>query len=246
MLFKIEPSSLQDRQAVVSISLSTSSSTLSLSEAAPSSPPFQLVLTVRIVPGTSRQPGRAITICTTDTVLDPSNPSNTHGVMSRGAFGPLRRINQHPDDPPKMISLGNWDHYFARREKPQDMRQREWLRWLTIPADGTPVQVFHDMPLRRIFQYEDRLGKDDVTPGELYQIGLNDGYVGTMWWCWGDLEGDLRDKKFSERGKGWEGFNQGVKKPGEEKETEDWISGEYMAELWFEGRNDEAVFQFME
>lgn len=266
VLLKLKPSSLQDRQAALSIRLSTSRPTLSLSESesdtASSSPPFQLVLTVGIVPGTSRRPDQAITIATTGTVLEPSDPSHGLDIAARGALGPLRHIAPDPDSPPQTISLGQLHPHLARRENipiPRNMRQREWLHWLTIPApspvpvipDETSsppavVQVLHDLPLRRIFQHEYRLSKADVTPGSSYRIGLNDRYVGTMWWCWGDLEGDLRDKKFSQWRKGWEGGNSGVEKPSDEEMMEEWVVGENVAELWVEGSNEEAVFQFVE
>lgn len=247
VLLKQKPSSLQDRQAVLSISLSTSSPTLSLSESAEA--PFKLILTVRIVPGTSRQPNRAITIATTGTVLEPSNLPDTIDIISQGAIGPIRRINPStPGDPSSQtsISLGELRPHVARRNNPpQDMRQRDWLHWLTIPADGA-VQITHDMPLRRIFQHEHRLSKDDVVLEEPYRVDLNPGFVGTTWWCWGDLEGDLRDKKFSQWQKGWDGINVGVEKPGEEEEEkEDWVLGEDGTELWVEGSDEEAVFRFV-
>lgn len=73
--------------------------------------------------------------------------------------------------------------------------------------------------------------------------------MGTTWWCWGDLDGDLRGKKFSPWRKGWEGRNVGVEKPSKEEmdgEGGEWVVGEDLRELWVEGRNDHAVFQFVE
>lgn len=119
------------------------------------------------------------------------------------------------------------------------MRQREWLEFITIPASGSVV-VAHDLPLSRIFQFESDVKKEDVKPGEEYSIGLNEGYVGTMWWCWGDLEGDLKEKRFSEWRKGWEGYNLGgVEKPG--KDEEGCVVGENPEELWVENRTDGRV-----
>lgn len=75
---------------------------------------------------------------------------------------------------------------------------------------------------------------------------MNQGFVGTMWWCWGDLEGELRDKKFSQWQKGWDGMNFGVERPREEDvKTGEWVVGEDGAELWIEGRDEDAIFRFV-
>lgn len=194
-------------------------------------------------------------------MLDPAVPPNDLDIMAQGALGPLRRISNNDDDQteqPKSISLGLLRPHRARRETlPRDMRERDWLNWLTIPpasATGDSdtvavVQVSHPLPLSRIFQREHNLTPDDVIPGERYRIAMSDGYVGTTWWCWGDLNGDLRGKKFSAWQKGWEERNVGVEKPGKEEmegEGGDWVVGEDLAELWVEGKSDEAVFQFVE
>lgn len=58
--------------------------------------------------------------------------------------------------------------------------------------------------------------------GEEYSIALSGGYLGTMWWCWGDLEGDSKERRFSEWRKGWERYNLGgIEKPG--KDEEEWF-----------------------
>lgn len=61
--------------------------------------------------------------------------------------------------------------------------------------------------------------------GEEYSIGLSKGYVGTMWWCWGDL----KKKKSSGWRKGWDGYNLGgVEKPRGRKGGEEeagWVVG---------------------
>lgn len=84
-----------------------------------------------------------------------------------------------------------------------------------------------------------------MKPGEEYSIGLSEGYVGTMWWCWGDLEGDLRKKKSSGWKKGWDGYNLGgVEKPrgrDEGDEEAGWVVRENPEELWVEDRTNGRV-----
>lgn len=120
------------------------------------------------------------------------------------------------------------------------MRHREWLQFVTIPAASAAqptLTISHDLPLSRIFQFEPDLSKEDIKPGESYSIRLDPGYVGTMWWCWGDLEGDLKEKSFSEWRKGWDGYNFGVDEPGKDVvDREGWVVGEDPEELWVEDR----------
>lgn len=53
----------------------------------------------------------------------------------------------------------------------------------------------------------------DIRPGEVYRLRMDPEHVGTMWWCWGDLEGELKGKPFSEWRHGWDGYSFGVVKP---------------------------------
>lgn len=74
---------------------------------------------------------------------------------------------------------------------------------MTILVAGV-VQMRHNLPIRRMFRSGDRLTKDDLDAGEMYQFQINLGYLGTTWWCWGDLESDLKYKKLS----AWQEGNQ--------------------------------------
>ncbi len=246
VLLKAKPCPLSSRQALLTLTLSTSSPTLSLSPSPSDEDPFRLNITLRIE--ASAQPSRPITIATSDTVLDPA-------TLSQGSIGAL----QSTSDPSKKISLGNLRPNIRHPDQPLDMRHRPWLQFITIPADdavaaaaAAPVVISHDLPLSRIFQFESDLSKEDIKPGEEYSIQLDPGYVGTMWWCWGDLEGDLKGKKFSEWRKGWDGWNFGVEEPGKELvEKEGWVVGEDPEQLWVEDRtagDDEGrvVFKFVE
>ena len=229
----------EDRKAVIAVTLSTSSPTLSLT--APEDPlnPFQIVIGLRIAETT--RPGHAITICTHGSVFEPADPDGGLDTLALGTIGGLVSTS----DPEKRIAFGNFKPHFARpTSTPRDLRERERLHFMTIPAEGQ-MQITHSLPLSRIFKYEDRLTRDDLKPGESYRLQINDGYLGTSWWCWGDLESDLKDKKFSE----WqEGINLArAEKPSpQEVEKEGWILGGNPAELTFDDLTGWAEFQFVE
>lgn len=95
-----------------------------------------------------------------------------------------------------------------------------------------------------MFKYEGTLTKDDLKAGDVYHFGINSGYLGTTWWCWGDMEGDLKDKKLS----AWqEGINLGkAEKPTlEQVEKEGWVLGGNPTELAFEDRTGVWISSFL-
>ncbi|KAL8965995.1 MAG: hypothetical protein Q9183_003579, partial [Haloplaca sp. 2 TL-2023] len=149
------------RKAVVAVTLSTSSPTCSLSTENPSAP-FQIVVTLRLEQST--QPGRAVTIRRGGTAFAPSPEGGGLDTLALGTFGGLIST----ENPKKTINFGQWKpHYISLTEEPPspNLKERENMHFLTIPADGT-VQVCHDLPISRMFKYESSLTKDDVKPGE--------------------------------------------------------------------------------
>ncbi|KAI4265171.1 MAG: hypothetical protein L6R38_009608, partial [Xanthoria sp. 2 TBL-2021] len=149
------------RKAVVAVTLSTSSPTCSLSTEDPSAP-FHLILTLRLE--NSTQPGRAITIRTGGTVFAPSPEGGGLDTLALGTFGPL--ISN--DNPEKKINLGQLKpHYLHTGGGPpsNNLKEREGIHFLTIPADGS-VQVRHDLPLSRMFKYEGSLMENNLKPGD--------------------------------------------------------------------------------
>ncbi|KAL8915757.1 MAG: hypothetical protein Q9172_006691 [Xanthocarpia lactea] len=234
--FKCPP---ERRKAVVAISLSTSPPTCSLGAAEGSTPPFRIVLTLRL--DHSTQPGRPITICTRGTVFAPSYEGGGLDTLALGTVGPLISNS----DPQKQISLGYFKPHYAHAAGPPsaNLKDRDWLDFLTIPAEGA-VQVRHDLPISRMFQYEDRLTKDDLKAGDTYHFSINTGYLGTSWWCWGDLDGDLKEKKLSAWQEGIN-FEKAEKPTPEQVEKEGWVLGENPAELAFEDRTGSAELQFV-
>lgn len=76
----------------------------------------------------------------------------------------------------------------------KDLRERG-CRFATIPGDGSLVMITHRLSWERIFKYENKRTKEDLVPGERFAIRINKDYFGTRWWCWGDQESDLKDKR---------------------------------------------------
>ncbi|KAL1981211.1 hypothetical protein VTN96DRAFT_2963 [Rasamsonia emersonii] len=210
-----------DRKALIAVTLSTSPSTLSLS---PAASPFHLIIHLRAIE--SVHPERPITICVSHTVFGHAKGVDT---PARGAFGAGLVSTS---DPSWTISLGYFMVHDARDENSDSPNLRDrGLEFLTIPAHGEEVVVVHDMPLSRLFKYSS-LKKEDLLRGETFKVRMHDGFVGTMWWCWGDVDGNLKEKKLH----AWQrGMNLGnAEKPSEEEvEKEGWVLGEDPAELEF-------------
>lgn len=229
----------EKRKALVTAHLTTSSPTLSLSAPEDPESPFKLVINLRIAEST--QPGRAITICSNGTCFQSAKPGEGLDMLCQNAFSGLVSTS----DPSRKISLGNLKPHRARSGTTSaNLKEREWVQLLTIPAEG-PVQITHDMPMSRIFKYEDRLSKDDLRPGESYKLRMNPDYFGSMWWCWGDLDGDLKGKKLSAWQEGIN-FDRAEKPTPDEVEKEGWVLGENPAELTFEDRGGYTEFQLVE
>jgi hypothetical protein len=90
-----------------------------------------------------------------------------------------------------------------------------------------------------MFQHEKSLKPADVV-GETWRPMIFDGAIGTGWWCWGGLDGELKDKRLS----AWrQGLGYTPKPTGDE-----WVYGRHPMELVFEDRTEieDASFQFVQ
>ncbi|KAK7711843.1 hypothetical protein SLS64_005114 [Diaporthe eres] len=224
------------RKAIIAVSATPSTPTLSVSES-DTSPPFQLRISLRIAETT--RPGHAITIRTDGTVFCPSVRGHEEGENSldTAARGTISLVST-TDPSSRRISLGKFlTHEAHREDPPPDMRDQPWAHLLTIPAEGS-VEVTHDLPVSRLFLHEHKLTRDDVV-GETWRLGLNDGYVGTTWWCWGDLEGDLAGKHLSP-------WHEGMRVSPKPEVGEDWVLGLQPMELVFQDESKDGGFQFVE
>ncbi|KAF4300637.1 hypothetical protein GTA08_BOTSDO14346 [Botryosphaeria dothidea] len=220
------------RKAVIAVSVSLSHPTVSVNAPPDPEHPFQLRISLRIAQTT--QPGRPITILTNHTVLHPSDPSGEYDTLSRGGAG---LVSTTPNK--RYISLGKFLFHTRLDRQPDDLKKRAFTHLITIPADGA-VEIAHDFSVSRIFRHEQRLTKDDVV-GESWRVGLGfAGYVGTTWWCWGDLEGDLKRKRLHV-------WHEGCRRRSPEPDVDDtWVLGCDPTELIFEDETEDASFRFVE
>ena len=189
-------SPLSSRAALITLSVTTSPASISLSS--PTS--LQIIITVRI--SASIRPGESITLATTRTVLDTN--WHSYDVLAKGALTLVAVDNNH-DSERKTISLGKLrPHQTYPKPVPQDMREREWMQFLTVPAafasnpstsppqqnggkeEEATVRIMHIVSPERMFAQERATRRGELCPGDRYEVRLNPGYVGTTWWCWGD------------------------------------------------------------
>lgn len=226
------------RKAVIAVSASPSRTQHSINGTSQ----FQIVISLRIASTT--QPGQALTISTNGTVFAQSASDSTIDTLARGSAYLVSATNQA-----RRINLGNsrtndLSGHGGAVSRPADLKQRLPAHLLTIPAEGE-VKVTQNLPISRIFQYEQVLTPQDVV-GEDWRLGVQDGYVGTTWWCWGDLDGNLIDSKLSEWHEGMRPGN-GVQKPDVTGlESGKWVVGCDPIELVFENQKSDDTFRFVD
>lgn len=165
-------------------------------------------------------------------------------MFARGAFGTICGVDGDGRATGRKISLGFFRVNEIMKSDAVDLRERG-LTFLTVPGDGTEARVTHRLGWQRIFRHEEKLSKADLRPGERFKMGVNDGYLGTSWWCFGDLEGDLAGKRFHQ----WTTDTFGEEKPDDEFVREgNWVLGRDPKFLhWTVHKDDErCIFQIVE
>ncbi|KAI4208919.1 MAG: hypothetical protein LQ351_008092 [Letrouitia transgressa] len=181
--------------ARLKVTLTASHPTISLSQNTNDpSAPLYLIINARII--SSSNPSSAITLCTDGSVLD-NGQHTRHDGLFWGAISPL----QSTLDPSRTISLHffGWPNYGSYDASP-NLRERPWTRFETVPPPGKGELVIkHELSLERIFRYCHKLKAADVHPGEEFCVRINPKRLnGTGgWWTFGDLSGDLAEKKFA-------------------------------------------------
>lgn len=224
------------RKAIIAVKAKPSSPDISMNstQESESTQPFQLRISLHIAETT--RPGEAITICTNKSVFAPSDPTGERDTLARGTIGLFSA-----SDISRCINLGQFIIHTARAETPlsPDLKERASTHLLTIPASGD-VEIAHDLPLDRMFRYSDRLRADDVVGGT-WQLKLREGYIGTSWWCWGDLDAGLKNKRLSAWHAGMR--SEIMRRP--EIVGDDWVLGCNRVELVFEDRTEDSTFRFV-
>ena len=194
---------------------------------------FKLCISLRIAETT--QPGQAITICTNGSVFAKSHPEGGLDTLAQ-----KKASLSSTSDNSRGIQLGMFIiHHRPDPERSSDLKERPWTQLLTIPAEGEVV-IIHDLPLARMFKYEQRLKPADVV-GETWRANISDCGIGTRWWCWGSLDGELKDKRLSAWRDGPIEHHTTPKPMGDE-----WVLGRHPMELVFEDRTEDASFRFVE
>lgn len=230
-------------QATIGVRVTTAAPSLSLSQLKSKSTEPILNIRVHLRCLSSMEPSRAITILTSGTIFDNAKP--TEGYMDNLALGMLGAgLVCKSGEETKNISLGFFKVHRARQDgdDASDLRQRPRAAFVTVPSldSGEEVSIDHALTSDRLFVYSDNLTAENLTVGEKYSINLRDDYVGTTWWCWGALDGNLRGKKLH-------AFSEGICMTGmnerptdAEIEAENWVCGEDISQLVFVTKEDEG------
>ncbi|KAI1073905.1 hypothetical protein F5B20DRAFT_596817 [Whalleya microplaca] len=230
--YKVDPA---DKQGKIAVKLTTTPA-LPLSD---TNANLDLTLSLRIA--SSTQADRSLTICVDRTVFEVYDPlEGGMDMLSRGAFG--RIYNTESSE--RSISLGHFKVNSVARSNSPDLRDRG-CRFITLPGDGSWVEVTHTIGWERIFKYEEKMVKTDLNPGEKFKMAINNDFLGTSWWCWGDMEGELKGKKLH----AWHPEPFADPKPSDEfVREENWVLGEEPMLLDFEDATEDAkaIFTIVE
>ncbi|MCJ1234455.1 hypothetical protein MMC14_002416 [Varicellaria rhodocarpa] len=174
-------------KATLAFSVSMSSYEVDLSTTDDEDPLF-LTVSVRIK--SSVEPSRPITVCTLRNALDRES------AVDLGVFDMTSKAN-----PDKWISLNMMPTIRPSSNNSWPLNLREALQFVTIPSQqsGKSISVKHQLKREMIVGdlATGRRKNDVLESGEVCKVQLNDN-ISIGWWQWGDMQGDLRDKKFAE------------------------------------------------
>ncbi|KAK6432080.1 hypothetical protein LTR95_011753 [Oleoguttula sp. CCFEE 5521] len=227
----------EDEEARVAVSLTIEPCTVSIAamKSLESQPVFTIQIRLRCIK--SVRPDDAITIEMDGTVFD--NTETGLDSLAQGRIGPLVLSNRREGDPPKGLSFGilRVRHRYIETSDTVDLRCWPDTAFLTIPAmsEQRDAVVSYPITTERLFEHADGKGPDYFRAGERYRLSLHEGYVGALWWCWGDFLDDLKDKKLNLFQKGGHTNICPPREPSiEEMDREKWILGEDIAHLQFD------------
>ncbi len=164
----------------IQLSLSTSSPTVSL-QASDLSDPFYLIVRARQL--SSPRPSEPITTLCLRNPLD-NHPESFFGLYD---FSCLTNSSKKLVDDRAFTVRPHF-----RDDFPPNLRDDDNLIFRTIPPVGQgEIEVKHFVSRERMRE------KARAQPGEKYRVRLHMPYYARMfWWVYGDLETDLKGKKF--------------------------------------------------
>ncbi|KAL6715229.1 hypothetical protein ACLMJK_007493 [Lecanora helva] len=168
----------------------------------------------------SKQPNLPVTLSTWRTPLERqlSGKSSSSPAWAASALTYLRSTSDEGryGGPPQL----GW-RVCRRGGYARDLRE-DW-DFITIPSleSGEEILVAHRLPVDELQFSKNRDDgyRDEVKPekGEKWTICPSRGGLGTFWWAWGSLSGDLKEKEF--RNDEWfEGDKEGGDRDQEGKE----------------------------
>ena len=160
--------------------------------------------------------------------LRPEGASTSSPVWSNSALTYLRSTS-NPDryaGPPEL------SYRICRRGGFARNLRKDW-DFITIPSavSGQECIIEHRLPIQKLQFWEKRADgyRDEVRPerGEIWAIEPSQGGLGTFWWAWGDLEGDLKGKRFCNDS--WyeqDSRDHSEEEAGKDEEHDDWVESE--------------------
>ncbi|MCJ1467194.1 hypothetical protein MMC07_005817 [Pseudocyphellaria aurata] len=190
----------EDIKVTLNLRTTASSPTITLPNANPDASAVQdTYIQIHASVKSSTHPALAVTLSSWRTPLERSlsGDHTSSPVWLHSALTYLRSTS-NPDrygGPPELGYKVHRRGGFARN-------LREDWDFITIPSleSGQEVVVQHRLPVEKLqfWQKRDDGYRDSATPerGEKWTLGPSEGGLGTFWWRWGDLEGDLKGKRF--------------------------------------------------
>ena len=125
----------------------------------------------------------------------------------------------------------------------RDLRE-DW-DFITVPSleSGKEITVEHRSPVKKLQFWQKREDgyRNEIKPepGEKWVIGPSEGGLGTFWWRWGDIDGDLKGKEF--RNDNWYDEESGDQTAENVNEGRDWDEGRD----WVESQGDNGFGRTM-
>jgi len=157
-------------------------------------------------------------------------------TLALGKLGP-GLVCTHANGQRKVISLGNFRVHRARQDgdNATNLAERPDTHFVSVPSldSGGDLVLTHEITSGRLFAHAEGITREDLQVGEKYEMGTSERHLGTMWWCWGDLDGDLEGIKLHCFSEGFCVAGE-VERPGaEEVEREGWVTGQDVSRLVF-------------